>query len=95
MSVQVADNPWLIVGDFNIIREDREIIGGCPRAAQAMEDFNECIDACGMVEMRSIGNTMSWCNGQEGASRKWAQLDRALVNVPFSAKFDSASLEYL
>lgn len=59
-----------------------------------MDDFNERIDACGLVELRCHGNSMSWCNGQEGTTRRWARLDRALANVSFSTRFDSASLEY-
>lgn len=94
-SVQTDANPWLIVGDFNITREDNERIGGYPRASQAMDDFNECIDVCGMVELRYVGNRMSWCNGQERTSRRWARLDKALVNMPFSSRFTSASLMYL
>lgn len=38
---------------------------------------------------------MYWNNGQEGRNRKWAKLDRALVNIQFVNQFCSARLEYL
>ncbi|KAG6671627.1 hypothetical protein I3842_16G012600 [Carya illinoinensis] len=34
-------HPWIVMGDFNIIREDQEYVGGLPRVAQAMDDFND------------------------------------------------------
>lgn len=52
-----------------------------------MEDFNACINKCGIVDARAVEGTMSWCNGQEGQNRKWAKLDIALVNGPISKPF--------
>ncbi|XP_035544614.1 uncharacterized protein LOC118348003 [Juglans regia] len=92
---RAAGDPWIVMGDFNIIREDRERVGGCPRAAQAMDDFNLCIDQCGLVELNYHGNPLSWCNGQEGIARKWVRLDRVLMNVAFSARFNLVQMEYI
>ncbi|KAF5450314.1 hypothetical protein F2P56_030677 [Juglans regia] len=92
---RATEDPWIVMGDFNIIREDRERVGGCPRAAQAMDDFNLCIDQCGLVELNYHGNPLSWCNGQEGVSRKWARLDRVLMNMAFSDRFNLAQMEYI
>ncbi|KAG7970202.1 hypothetical protein I3843_07G070600 [Carya illinoinensis] len=88
-------HPWIVMGDFNIIREDRECVGGCPRAAQAIDDFNKCIDSCRLVELNFCGNPLSWCNGQEGTARKWARLDRMLMNMVFLERFNMVELEYI
>lgn len=45
--------------------------------------FNTCIDNCGIVELKDVGGSMSWFNGHAGHTRKWAKLDRALVNLLF------------
>ncbi|KAK4841187.1 hypothetical protein QYF36_000342 [Acer negundo] len=74
--VQVVEQPWVVVGDFNIIRNDSERIGGNPRPLASMTDFNDCLDRCGRLDLSSGGNHMSWCNGHEGSSRSWAKLDR-------------------
>lgn len=63
------EDPWLVVGDFNIIREDRELVGGNPWPLTSMADFNECLDSCGLLELAIEGRRMSWCNGHEGLTR--------------------------
>ncbi|KAF5468488.1 hypothetical protein F2P56_012635 [Juglans regia] len=45
--------------------------------------------------MRFQGRSLTWCNGQEGRSRKWAWLDRAVMNIAFANTFGSSYLEYL
>ncbi|KAF5446820.1 hypothetical protein F2P56_032419 [Juglans regia] len=60
-----------------------------------MEDFNACIDNVGLSDMRYSGNRFSWCNGQEGTSRSWACLDRALISAEVISVFPEAHLEYL
>lgn len=82
------------MGDCNIIREDRECIGGQPRSLQAMEDSDQC-NTCGLVETRTSRETISWCNGHEVENRKWAKLDRAMANINFINQFHSTSMEYL
>ncbi|KAF5441980.1 hypothetical protein F2P56_037074 [Juglans regia] len=53
----VGSDPCIIMGDFNIIRDDSERRGGRPRPRAAMEDFNSWIDHCGLIEMRSLGRS--------------------------------------
>lgn len=59
-----------------------------------MEDFNNCFNKCGLVELKSLGVCMSWSNGHEGQNRSWAKLDKALVNVHFINRFELVRLEY-
>ncbi|XP_042942745.1 uncharacterized protein LOC122276921 [Carya illinoinensis] len=76
----VEDTPWLCLGDFNIIRREEERRGGRPRLRIAMKDFNEFVDNCGLMEMKSVGSKFSWCNGQRGLSRSWSKIDRCMLN---------------
>lgn len=87
--------PWLVTGDFNIIQEDGECIGGSPRSLLAMEEFNICIDHYGLLEIGFVGSWMTWCNGHGGPSWSWARLDRVLVNAGFLACFTNANYKYL
>lgn len=61
--MKVVYCPWLMVGDFNVIQRDEELIGGNSRPLASMEEFNSCLDQCGIVELYSGGQHMSWCNG--------------------------------
>ncbi|XP_042980145.1 uncharacterized protein LOC122310315 [Carya illinoinensis] len=87
--------PLVVVGDFNIIREDRERIGGNPRSLSAMSECNSCMHNCGLVEMTGYGGRMSWCNGYRGPSRSCARLDRAFLNLALSQRFPNGCMEYL
>lgn len=94
-SSPVSAHPWILVGDFNYIQDDGECIGGESRPLLAMEEFNRCIDDCGLLELKAVGGDMSWTNGQEGISRKWAKLDQAVVNTAFMHFFPLGSIQYL
>ncbi|KAJ0081099.1 hypothetical protein Patl1_12280 [Pistacia atlantica] len=93
--VDPKDDPWLVVGDFNVIREDSERVGGHPQPIRAMEEFNNCIDHYGLLDMQVTGRRLSWCNGHEGHTRSWARLDRAPINIHYANRFPSACFEYL
>ncbi|KAK3219916.1 hypothetical protein Dsin_013886 [Dipteronia sinensis] len=92
---QVSDYPWLVLGDFNVIRTGAERIGGNPRPLLSMIEFNDCLHQCGLFDLLNTGQRMSWCNGHEGLSRSWAKLDRVLISNAFSTLFGSAHFKYL
>lgn len=85
--------PLFVGGDFNIVRSDEEKVGGFLRAPRAREDFNLCIQDCGLIEIPSGGNKFSWCNGRIEGQRIWARLDRVLVNSLFLNTFGDARME--
>ncbi|XP_040994284.1 uncharacterized protein LOC121240822 [Juglans microcarpa x Juglans regia] len=95
LSVNTMQLPHVILADFNILRNDSEWHGGCPRLLMAMEEFCSFIDTGGLVEMSFLGNKFSWCNGQSGMARSWAQLDRPLCNLKFLELFPLVHNHYL
>lgn len=42
--IMVSCLPWIVAGDFNIVRNDSERIGRQQHPMVAMDDFNICID---------------------------------------------------
>ncbi|KAF5465148.1 hypothetical protein F2P56_015179 [Juglans regia] len=95
LNVNAVQMPHVILGDFNILRNDSERRGGGPRLLMAMEEFSSIIDAGGLVEMPFIGNKFSWGNGQSGMARSWAHLDRAMCNLKFLEVFPMVHNQYL
>ncbi|XP_042962710.1 uncharacterized protein LOC122296986 [Carya illinoinensis] len=95
MGANIHHLPWMVMGDFNIIRNDSKRRGGRPRLALAMEEFNSWVGSCGLLDMPSCGNSLSWCNGHSGRSRHWARLDRCLFNTAALDAFPGANMEYL
>lgn len=56
-------HPWLVMGDFNVIREDMKRTSGNHPPISTMEEFNSCLDNCGLMEVAFQGHSLSWCNG--------------------------------
>ncbi|KAG2674330.1 hypothetical protein I3760_13G128500 [Carya illinoinensis] len=90
-----SNDPWLVTGDFNIIANDGERCGGRPRLVVAMEEFNSWIHNCGLMELKFLGKSFSWCNGHAGNTRSWARLDCSLVDQKFFDAFLDSVLRYL
>ncbi|KAG2721076.1 hypothetical protein I3760_02G064700 [Carya illinoinensis] len=91
----VQDAPQLCLGDFNIICGEEEHRGGRPRLRVAIDEFNEFIDNCGLVDMKAVGSKFSWCNGQRGLARSWSKIDRCLMNVVAAGVFPDALCKYM
>ncbi|XP_074301391.1 uncharacterized protein LOC141632776 [Silene latifolia] len=72
-------SPWLICGDFNTVLAPSERLGGST-TKEEMEDFQNCLDVCHMVDIPATGSLFTWNNKQEAATRIFSRLDRALVN---------------
>ncbi|XP_057982213.1 uncharacterized protein LOC131167424 [Malania oleifera] len=63
--LQLEDHSWIVVGNFNVFREYGERIRGNPRPIGAMDEFNSCLNNCGLMEMSFNGRRFSLCNGHE------------------------------
>ncbi|XP_060211843.1 uncharacterized protein LOC132639414 [Lycium barbarum] len=55
-------SPWLVGGDFNVILNEEEKIGGLPVLPQEYEDFAFCLNSCELHEMPFKGSPFTWCN---------------------------------
>ncbi|KAK1549214.1 hypothetical protein Q3G72_014050 [Acer saccharum] len=65
-------------------------VGSRPRNSSSVAEFNECISRCRLLDLRFEGRRLSWCNGHQGLSRSWANLDRVLINNDFVVKYGEA-----
>ncbi|XP_074287887.1 uncharacterized protein LOC141613052 [Silene latifolia] len=74
--------PWVVMGDFNIVRYSHEKIGNLPAHLPDMIDFNNCLSSCGLDDMQGTGNDFTWFNKQDPSTRVYSKLDRILVNAP-------------
>lgn len=76
---------WLLMGDFNslLMIDDKE--GGQLVTNYELWDFDLLVQACGLVDLRSIGYRLTWTNGMV-----YCKLDHALANSHwFLADYDS------
>ncbi|XP_073295874.1 uncharacterized protein [Primulina huaijiensis] len=54
--------PWLVGGDFNIVRDASECLGTSGGRRLPMDDFNEFILESGLVDAWFEGSSFTWTN---------------------------------
>ena len=67
--------PWLLLGDFNNVREVEEKSNGIPITPYEVRDFNQCCYDIGISDFWSTGAFLTWTNNSV-----WSKLDRAMIN---------------
>ncbi|XP_060211916.1 uncharacterized protein LOC132639487 [Lycium barbarum] len=86
---------WLVGGDFNVVLNDEEKIGGNPVQPQDIEDFAFCINSCELEEVNFKGSPFTWWNGRADAACIFERLDRMLVNSLLLDNFGHIEVEHL
>ena len=75
----VDDSPWLIGGDFNLIRSLDEKKGRVRTTSAASNLFNKFIEEMKLVDIRSTNGLFLWKNKRSGEGHIASRLDRFLV----------------
>lgn len=73
--VASVSQPWMVGGDFNTISISSERKGGASPDLNSMNDLNNCINDCGLIDIGFSGPNFTWY-GPNVAQR----LDRILLN---------------
>ncbi|KAK4381639.1 hypothetical protein Sango_2948100 [Sesamum angolense] len=79
-SGSINDEPWLVGGDFNAVRDLSEVCGTSGDIRLAMNEFNECILNTGLVALPMRGERFTWHNCSDDGRSLWKRLDRFLAN---------------
>ena len=66
---------WMIMGDFNAILSVHDKVGGQPVSNYELQDLEQLVQGCGLVDLESIGCRLTWTNGMVSC-----KFNRALVN---------------
>lgn len=91
----VIDGPRCIGGDFNVIWDSNEKVGGKPHRAYKSLDFINCLNNCGMIDIGYIGSIYTWCNNKIPGKRIWKRLDRVFVNNDWDHIFQNNTVKHL
>ncbi|KAK6142914.1 hypothetical protein DH2020_023262 [Rehmannia glutinosa] len=75
----LIDSPWLLLGDFNTIKNPDEKLNGKPFTSKPVEEFHDTCAYLGLSEVQSMGCYFTWTN-----NTIWCRLDRALINSAWS-----------
>ncbi|KAL2224371.1 UNVERIFIED_CONTAM: hypothetical protein Sindi_3072200 [Sesamum indicum] len=84
-----SDEPWLVGGDFNAVRDMNEVCGASGDIRMAMEEFNAGIQEAGLIPMPMQGEWYTWHNCSTNSRSLWKKLDRFLINDRWLARIQS------
>jgi hypothetical protein len=85
--------PWIIAGDFNVIRYPQESSGSHHTGYE--KDFVECIKDIEVEDLAFTGCFHTWTNKQEGMAFVSKKLDRVLSNMEWLRSFPNTTVEFL
>lgn len=83
-----GDSPWIMVGDYNIVRARAERLEEFD--SNAVGDFNNCLEDLEMEDLPTKGFWFSWSNKRGGLGDNKSKLDRALINPSWLDEFPNA-----
>ncbi|XP_074305083.1 uncharacterized protein LOC141640020 [Silene latifolia] len=86
--------PWIVLGDFNVIRSPEEKLSSNPPILQDMLAFNSCLASCSLDDISSSGTDLTWTNKQDQQTRVWSKLDRVLINSSWATSFSSSNAHF-
>ncbi|XP_060182476.1 uncharacterized protein LOC132612168 [Lycium barbarum] len=89
------DMPWMVGGDFNVVMNDQEKIGGVPIVPQDYEDFAFCINSCDLFETGFKGSPFTWWNSRAGDDCIFERLNIIFFNSQFQQWFGHIEVEHL
>ncbi|XP_073026667.1 uncharacterized protein [Primulina eburnea] len=90
LQVKPDQGPWLVGGDFNVVRNSSECLGSSGGRLLPMEEFNHFILDSGLVDASFEGSSFTWTN-----KTIWKRLDRVFVSVDWGDHFHSIRVEHL
>ncbi|KAH0636440.1 hypothetical protein KY289_036355 [Solanum tuberosum] len=87
--------PWMVGGDFNVVMNEKEKIGGLPVQPHEVEDLAFCLNSCELEEISFKGSPFTWWNGRAGEYCIFERLDRMLVNQQLQTQIGFMEVEHL
>ncbi|KAL0293543.1 UNVERIFIED_CONTAM: hypothetical protein Sradi_6930800 [Sesamum radiatum] len=87
LSRNITDEPWLVMGDFNVVIDDSEVSGYAADTRASMAEFLECITESELNHLPFTGAHFTWHNCNDGGRSLWKRLDRMLVNEAWLVKW--------
>ncbi len=88
-SVGWESSPWVLMGDFNAIKSQEEMVGGSHSWPSWKNDLATCLFQSGLSDLRQNGSLFTWSNRQDKAPIM-KKLDRVLANLRWECDFSGS-----
>lgn len=89
---QDDDMPWLIVGDFNLLRFSSDKNTSSFRKAEA-DAFNQVLNDLALIELPLLDRRFTWSNKRSSPTLE--RIDRAFINLAWDSAFPNTTLTSL
>ncbi|KAF8015484.1 hypothetical protein BT93_H1105 [Corymbia citriodora subsp. variegata] len=94
LSATLKESPWVVVGDFNAIRDPSDRVGGSDNWILAFNEFGECLSHAELEDLRYVGFRYTWSTSS-GEHRKQRKIDRVLVNSKWASEYSFSEAAFL
>lgn len=85
----------MIGGDFNVIVDESEKLGGLLVMQQEIADFSASINACALYELKFLGSFYTWWSGRIENDFLFNRLDKVLENNEFMQLLPNSEVHHL
>ncbi|KAL9690764.1 hypothetical protein QQ045_011172 [Rhodiola kirilowii] len=88
--------PWICIGDFNCVKDQKDKLNGKRVRESDMLDFRNFLTRSGLQDLPASGYHFTWSNNHDvNVDRIWCKLDRALGNDLWFKKMEDAQALFL
>lgn len=87
LSLNKISPNWLIFGDFNLMLNSSEKLGGNPVDFQLSKLFNDTLIACDLYDFGFYGNKFTWANNQPNKVHIKERIDRFCATINWINSF--------
>ncbi|XP_059629660.1 uncharacterized protein LOC132272550 [Cornus florida] len=91
-SLPLINGPWMLIGDWNIVRCNSEKLGGRYHSPRVFAEFNHTIDSLCLTDIPVTNGTYTWFNNRFLNRRIYARLDRGLMNEEWDQTYPNAQI---
>lgn len=89
------NRPWIVIGDFNTLLEQKDKLGGRKVAQSSTCGFRKLIDQGGLIDMGFKGATYTWSNKRSGKVSIQERLDKGMINSAWRMMFPNPYVSHL
>ncbi|KAF4390951.1 hypothetical protein G4B88_030629 [Cannabis sativa] len=95
LKIQEGSDPWMLMGDLNVILEASEKIGGRPFHSREGEILKEFLYNSGGIDLGCEGPLFTWQNSRKFTQHIRKRLDRAIADPQWCVSFPKAKVSHL
>ena len=85
----------MCAGDFNEIAKSHEKYGGHLRLTKQMQDFQDIVDECSVMDLGFVGTKFTWYKNYPNGGTIWERLDREVGTKEWLSVFPATKVVVL